>query len=97
MILSVEQRHLRLHHGIFGSIPAVKVVVPSNPYDAKGLLTAAIEDDNIVIFSEDKTLYGLKGEVPEEYYTVEIGKAKVKQEGTDLTIVTIGKNVIRCS
>ncbi len=47
--------------------------------------------DNIVIFSEDKTLYGLKGEVPEEYYTVEIGKAKVKQEGTDLTIVTIGK------
>ena len=75
----------------FGSIPAVKVVVPSNPYDAKGLLTAAIEDDNIVIFSEDKTLYGLIGEVPEEYYTVEIGKAKVKQEGTDLTIVTIGK------
>ncbi len=88
---SAVAQHSGSYYGIFGSIPAVKVVVPSNPYDAKGLLTAAIEDDNIVIFSEDKTLYGLKGEVPEEYYTVEIGKAKVKQEGTDLTIVTIGK------
>lgn len=76
---------------MFGAIPGVKVVVPSNPYDAKGLLLAAIEDDNIVIYSEDKTLYGLKGDVPEDYYTVEIGKAKVKREGTDLTIVTIGK------
>lgn len=88
---SAAAQHSGSYYGIFGSIPAVKVVVPSNPYDAKGLLTAAIEDDNIVIFSEDKTLYGLKGEVPKEYYTVEIGKAKVKQEGTDLTIVTIGK------
>lgn len=88
---SAAAQHSGSYYGIFGSIPAVKVVVPSNPYDAKGLLTAAIEDNNIVIFSEDKTLYGLKGEVPEEYYTVEIGKAKVKQEGTDLTIVTIGK------
>lgn len=88
---SAAAQHSGSYYGIFGSIPAVKVVVPSNPYDAKGLLTAAIEDDNIVIFSEDKTLYGLKGEVPEEYYTVEIGKAKIKQEGTDLTIVTIGK------
>lgn len=88
---SAAAQHSGSYYGIFGSISAVKVVVPSNPYDAKGLLTAAIEDDNIVIFSEDKTLYGLKGEVPEEYYTVEIGKAKVKQEGTDLTIVTIGK------
>lgn len=88
---SAAAQHSGSYYGIFGSIPAVKVVVPSNPYDAKGLLTAAIEDDNIVTFSEDKTLYGLKGEVPEEYYTVEIGKAKVKQEGTDLTIVTIGK------
>lgn len=76
---------------MFGAIPGVKVVVPSNPYDAKGLLLAAIEDDNIVIYSEDKTLCGLKGDVPEDYYTVEIGKAKVKREGTDLTIVTIGK------
>jgi len=88
---SAAAQHSGSYYGMFGSIPGLKVVVPSNPYDAKGLLLAAIEDDNIVIFSEDKTLYGIKDEVPEEYYKVEIGKAKVKQEGNDLTIVTIGK------
>ncbi|HCM88985.1 MULTISPECIES: alpha-ketoacid dehydrogenase subunit beta [Vagococcus] len=88
---SAAAQHSGSYYGMFGSIPGLKVVVPSNPYDAKGLLLAAIEDDNIVIFSEDKTLYGLKDEVPEEYYKVEIGKAKVKREGKDLTIVTIGK------
>lgn len=88
---SAAAQHSGSYYGILGSIPGIKVVVPSNPYDAKGLLLSAIEDDNIVVFSEDKTLYGLKGEVPEEYYTVEIGKAKVKREGTDLTIVSIGK------
>lgn len=88
---SAAAQHSGSYYGMFGSIPGVKVVVPSNPYDAKGLLNAAIEDDNIIIFFEDKTLYGLKDDVPEEYYTVEIGKAKVKKEGSDLTIVTIGK------
>ena len=88
---SAAAQHSGSYYGMFGSIPGLKVVVPSNPYDAKGLLLAAIEDDNIVIFSEDKTLYGIKDEVPEEYYKVEIGKAKVKREGADLTIVTIGK------
>lgn len=88
---SAAAQHSGSYYGMFGSIPGLKVVVPSNPYDAKGLLLSAIEDDNIVIYSEDKTLYGLKDEVPEEYYKVEIGKAKVKREGTDLTIVTIGK------
>ncbi|MGX7025903.1 alpha-ketoacid dehydrogenase subunit beta [Vagococcus hydrophili] len=88
---SAAAQHSGSYYGMFGSIPGLKVVVPSNPYDAKGLLLSAIEDDNIVIFSEDKTLYGLKDEVPEEYYKVEIGKAKVKREGKDLTIVTIGK------
>ncbi|MGY3766643.1 alpha-ketoacid dehydrogenase subunit beta [Vagococcus vulneris] len=88
---SAAAQHSGSYYGIFGSIPGMKVVVPSNPYDAKGLLLSAIEDDNVVIFSEDKTLYGIKGEVPEEYYKVEIGKAKVKREGSDLTIVTIGK------
>ena len=62
------------YYGIFGSIPGIKVVVPATPYDAKGLLLSALEDDNIVIFSEDKTLYGFKGEVPEDYYTVPIGR-----------------------
>ena len=88
---SAAAQHSGSYYGMFGSIPGLKVVVPSNPYDAKGLLISAIEDDNIVIFSEDKTLYGIKDEVPEDYYKVEIGKAKVKREGTDLTIVTIGK------
>lgn len=88
---SAAAQHSGSYYGIFGSIPGLKVVVPATPYDAKGLLLSAIEDDNIVIFSEDKTLYGMKGEVPEEYYTVPIWKAAVRREGKDLTIVTIGK------
>ncbi|MCU9533451.1 alpha-ketoacid dehydrogenase subunit beta [Streptococcus sp. CSL10205-OR2] len=88
---SAAAQHSGSYYGLFGSIPGIKVVVPATPYDAKGLLLSAIEDDNIVIFSEDKTLYGMKGDVPEDYYTVPIGKAEVKREGKDLTIVTIGK------
>jgi acetoin:2,6-dichlorophenolindophenol oxidoreductase subunit beta len=80
-------------YALFTSIPGIKVVVPSNPYDAKGLLLAAIEDNDPVIFFEDKTLYNMKGEVPEGYYTIPLGKADVKREGTDLTIVAIGKQV----
>ncbi|MCH4170866.1 MAG: alpha-ketoacid dehydrogenase subunit beta [Lactobacillus sp.] len=86
-------QHSGSYYGLFASIPGVKVVVPSNPYDAKGLLLAAIEEDNIVVFSEDKTLYGMKGDVPEGYYTVDIGKATITRAGTDLSIVTIGKMV----
>lgn len=88
---SAAAQHSGSYYAMFGSIPGVKVVVPSNPEDAKGLLISSIEDDGLVIYFEDKTLYGQKGEVPEGYYKVEIGKAKVKREGTDLTIVTIGK------
>ena len=88
---SAAAQHSGSYYGIFGSIPGVKVVVPATPYDAKGLLLSAIEDDNLVVFSEDKTLYGTKGEVPEEYYTIPIGIASIKREGKDLTIVTIGK------
>lgn len=88
---SAAAQHSGSYYGMLGSIPGIKVVVPSTPYNAKGLLLAATEEPNIVIFSEDKTLYSRKGEVPEEYYTVEIGKAHVVQEGDDLTIVTIGK------
>ncbi|MFD1670708.1 alpha-ketoacid dehydrogenase subunit beta [Agrilactobacillus yilanensis] len=86
-------QHSGSYYGLLGAIPGVKVVVPTTPYDAKGLLLAAIEDNNIVVFSEDKTLYGVKGPVPEEYYTVPIGKAQIKRAGTDLTIVAIGKMV----
>ena len=86
-------QHSQSLYNMFATIPGVKVVVPSNPYDAKGLLMAAVQDDNLVVFSEDKTLLGQKGDVPEEPYTIEIGKAKVTHEGDDLTIVAIGKMV----
>ncbi|KXT29372.1 pyruvate dehydrogenase E1 component subunit beta [Candidatus Phytoplasma oryzae] len=73
---------------ILGSIPGLKVIVPSNPYDAKGLLIAAINDNNPVIYMEPKMLYrGKREEVPEEEYEVQIGKAKVVEEGKDLTLV----------
>ncbi|WP_129708282.1 alpha-ketoacid dehydrogenase subunit beta [Priestia megaterium] len=86
-------QHSQSLYALFTSIPGIKVVVPSNPYDAKGLLLAAIEDNDPIIFFEDKTLYNMKGEVPEGYYTIPLGKADVKREGTDLTIVAIGKQV----
>ncbi|MCM3313753.1 alpha-ketoacid dehydrogenase subunit beta [Bacillus sp. FSL K6-6483] len=86
-------QHSQTLYGMFGAIPGVKVVVPSNPYDAKGLMLAAVEEDNLVVFSEDKLLYGMKGHVPEDYYAVEIGKANVIREGKDMTIVAIGKMV----
>lgn len=86
-------QHSQSLYNVFAAIPGVKVVVPSNPYDAKGLLMAAVQDDNLVVFSEDKTLLGQKGNVTEEPYTVDIGKARVVREGEDLSIVAIGKMV----
>jgi len=71
----------------FVHIPGLKVVMPSNPYDAKGLLIAAIRDNNPVVFVEHKLLYKMKGHVPEEPYTIPLGSAEVKREGRDLTIV----------
>jgi pyruvate dehydrogenase E1 component beta subunit len=74
--------------------PGLKIVTPSNPYDAKGLLLAAIEDPDPVMFFEPKRLYrAFRAEVPEEYYTVPIGKAAVAREGTDLTVLTYGVHV----
>lgn len=67
--------------------PGLKVVMPSTPYDAKGLLTASIEDDNPVVYIDDRWLYDHVGEVPEELYTVPIGKGIVKKEGKDVTVV----------
>ena len=80
----------------FCHVPGLKVVIPSTPYDAKGLLKAAIRDDNPVVFIEQKLLYRKKGEVPEEEYIVELGKADVKKEGKDLTIITYGRMVPTC-
>jgi len=72
----------------FGHVPGLKVVQPSTPADAKGLLLAALEDPDPVIVFEHKILYKMKGEVPEGHYTVPIGKAAVRREGTDLTVVS---------
>lgn len=76
-------------------IPGLKVVMPSTPYDAKGLLKAAIRDDNPVIFFEHKLLYKVKGEVPETEYTIPIGKADIKRSGKDVTIITYSLMVHR--
>ncbi len=76
--------------------PGVKVVAPSCAYDAKGLLKAAIRDDNPVLFFENKLLYRTKGEVPEEDYIVELGKADVKKEGSDVTIISYSRMVPIC-
>ncbi|RPG60532.1 MAG: pyruvate dehydrogenase complex E1 component subunit beta [Flavobacteriales bacterium TMED191] len=75
----------------YANCPGLKVVVPSNPYDAKGLLKSAIRDNNPVIFMESEQMYGDKGHVPEEEYLIPIGKAKIVQEGSDVTIVSYGK------
>ncbi|MEK6808862.1 MAG: alpha-ketoacid dehydrogenase subunit beta, partial [Nanoarchaeota archaeon] len=94
-------RPLELHSesmdGIFAHTPGIKVVVASNPYDAKGLLISAIRDPDPVIFLEPTRLYrSVKDEVPEELYTVPIGKAKVVREGKDLTIISWGGMLKQC-
>jgi pyruvate dehydrogenase E1 component beta subunit len=75
--------------------PGLKIAVPSTPYDAKGLLNAAIEDENPILFVEDRSLYGTTGSVPEEYYTIPFGKAEIRREGDDITIVAIHRMVAR--
>jgi pyruvate/2-oxoglutarate/acetoin dehydrogenase E1 component len=80
----------------FCHVPGLKVVVPSTPYDAKGLLKAAIRDDNPVMFFEQKLLYRKKGPVPEEDYIVPLGTADIKREGSDITLITYGRMVPVC-
>lgn len=87
----LSSQHSQNFENWFANTPGLKVVVPSNPYDAKGLLKSAIRDNDPVIFMESELMYGDKGEVPEEEYLIEIGKAKVVREGTDVTIVSFGK------
>lgn len=83
--------HSQAFENWYANIPGLKVVVPSNPYDAKGLLKSAIRDNDPVIFMESEQMYGDKGEVPEEEYTIPLGVADVKREGNDVTIVSFGK------
>ena len=97
-------QHSQTLYGMFAHLPGMKIVIPSTPYDAKGLMTAAIRDDNPVLYFFHKGVMGLgwmtpnpraTGPVPEEQYTVPIGKADVKREGTDVTIVTVSLMVHR--
>ena len=80
-------QHSQSLQAMFTHIPGLKVVMPSNPYDAKGLLIASIRDDNPVVFIDDRWLYDDTGEVPEEIYSISIGKGIVKREGKDITLV----------
>src|ERR1700756_3909388 len=87
----LSSQHSQCFESWYANCPGLKVVVPSNPYDAKGLLKSAIIDPDPVIFMESELMYGDKGEVPEEEYYIEIGKAKVVREGTDVTLCGFGK------
>ena len=83
--------HSQAFDNWFANCPGLKVIVPSNPYDAKGLLKSAIRDNDPVIFMESEQMYGDKGQVPEEEYTIPIGEAEVKKHGSDVTVVSFGK------
>jgi pyruvate dehydrogenase E1 component beta subunit len=83
--------HSQAFESWFANCPGLKVIVPSNPYDAKGLLKAAIRDDDPVIFMESEQMYGDKGEVPEGEYILPIGVAEIKRTGSDVTVVSFGK------
>jgi pyruvate dehydrogenase E1 component beta subunit len=87
----LSAQHSQNFENWYANVPGLKVVIPANPYDAKGLLKSSIRDNDPVIFMESELMYGDKGEVPEGEYLIPIGQADVKKEGTDVTIVTFGK------
>ena len=87
-------QHSQSLETIFTHIPGLKVVLPSTPYDAKGLLKSALREDNPVIFIEHKLLYGTKGPVPEDPYTIPLGQAEIKRPGADVTLVSVSRTVL---
>jgi pyruvate dehydrogenase E1 component beta subunit len=87
-------QHSQSLETVFTHIPGIKVVLPATPYDAKGLLKSALREDNPVIFIEHKLLYNTKGPVPEEDYSVPLGKAEVRREGDDVTLVSYSRTVL---
>jgi pyruvate dehydrogenase E1 component beta subunit len=91
--LQLAAQHSQALESWYAHIPGLKVVAPATPYDAKGLLKSAIRDDDPVVFLEGEMLYNIKGDVPEEEYTVPIGVADVKRAGTDVTLVCHSKTV----
>ena len=86
-------QHSQSLEALFAHVPGLKVVLPSTPYDAKGLLTSAIRDHNPVMFIEHKLLYPIKGPVPETEYTIPLGLADIKREGHDVTLITYSRTV----
>ena len=84
-------QHSQMFENWYANVPGLKVISPSNPYDAKGLLKSAIIDNDPVIFMESEVMYSEMGEVPEEEYYIPIGKADVKKQGTDITLVSFNK------
>jgi len=91
--VSAAGQHSGCHYSVFTHMPGIKCVVPSTPADAKGLLLSAIRDDDLVMFFENKVLYGSKGEVPEGNEGIPLGKADIKRAGDDVTIVAISRMV----
>jgi len=89
----VSSQHSHCVEALYGNIPGLKIVAPSNPYDAKGLLKTAIRDDNPVLFLECELQYGDKMEIPAEEYLVPFGKARVIEEGSDVTLIAHGRMV----
>ena len=89
--LSAAAQHSQSLEALLCHIPGIKVVYPSNPYDIKGLMTSCIQEDNPTIMIKHKRLLGMKGDVPEESYSIELGVANVLREGTDVTIVAWGR------
>ena len=87
----LSSQHSQAFESWYANCPGLKVVVPSNPYDAKGLLKSAIRDNDPVVFMESEQMYGDKGEVPEGEYTIPLGVADIKRAGNDVTIVSFGK------
>ncbi len=94
--LRSASQHSQALYPVFTHIPGLKVVMPSNAYDAKGLLIQAIRDDDPVIFCEHKAIYTLESDVPEEPYTIPFGEASIVREGGDVTIVSVGRMVHSC-
>ena len=90
-------QHSNMLHPLVASVPGLKVVMPSNAYDAKGLLLTAIRDNDPVIFLEHKTLYDTSCEVPDEDYLIPFGQAAFTREGSDITIVSMSSMVLRCN
>jgi pyruvate/2-oxoglutarate/acetoin dehydrogenase E1 component len=92
---SSAAQHSQSLHAWFAHVPGLRIVLPSTPYDAKGLLKTAIRDDNPVVFFEDKMSYNIQGRVPQEEYLIPFGVADVKRKGEDVTIVALSRMVYR--